>query len=52
MAEMKLVLDKDEKQEKKKLLEFSRSLTREEKLKFKGFLEGISFVRNCRVERH
>lgn len=51
MAEMKLVLDKEEKQEKENILEFSRSLTREEKIKFKGFLEGVSFIQNCSIGR-
>lgn len=44
MAKVKLVLDKEEREEKRDLLAFVETLSKEEKIKLKGFLEGVAFL--------
>lgn len=44
MANFKLVLDKEEQQEKKELLDFVDTLKREDQLKLQGFLEAVAFL--------
>ena len=44
MSEIIINIDKDEQKELEELREFLRSLSAEQKLKFKGFLEGLKFV--------
>ncbi|MGF0096413.1 hypothetical protein ACQRC6_08225 [Peptoniphilus sp. SGI.035] len=44
MAEIKIILDKEEQKEKEELERSIESLDRDLKLKFKGFLEGLNFI--------
>lgn len=45
MAEVKVIIKKDEVEEKEEVLNFIQDLKKNEALKFKGFLEGVKFAR-------
>lgn len=45
MAEVKVIIKKEEVEEKEEVLNFIQDLKKNEALKFKGFLEGVKFAR-------